>query len=219
MDLSLALKLYVTKMIEDSKDGMKLLLMDKMTTSVISMIFTQTEMLQKEVFLFEHIDTEHREPMKHMKAICFIQPTPDNIVHLENELRSPKYESYYIYFSNSISDSSIQLLAQADESELVHEIKEFYMEYLVLTPHLYSMNCPNSSQPSRVWEPDCFTSSRAGLISVLLSLKKSPAVRFQAGSEQCERLARDVANVVKRDESFHFRQVSDFNCFTITCVS
>ena len=215
MDLVLALKLYVTKMIEDSKDGMKLLLMDKMTTSIISMIFTQTEMLQKEIFLFEHIDTPNREPMKHLKAICFLQPTQENILLLEKELRSPKYESYNIYFSHIVSESSIQLLAQADESELVNEIKEFYMEYLALAPHLYSVNCPNSCQPSRVWDPDSYTAARSGLISVLLSLKKSPVVRFQGGSEQCERLARDVASAVKRDESFHFRQVSIYNGNTL----
>ena len=208
MDLILALKLYVNRMIEDSQDGMKLLLMDKTTTGIISMIYTQTEMLQKEVFLFEHIQTEHREPMKHLKAICFLLPTPANITYLENELRSPKYDSYYIYFSNIVSESSIQLLAQADENELVQEIKEFYMDYLAVSPHVYTINSPISTLPSRVWDSEAYTASRAGLISVLLSLKKSPAIRFQAGSDHCERLARDVASVVKRDESFHFRQVS-----------
>ena len=38
------------------------------------MVYTQSEVLQKEVYLFERIDTSGRETMKHLKAICFLRP-------------------------------------------------------------------------------------------------------------------------------------------------
>ena len=44
-------------------------------TGVVSMVYTQSEVLQKEVYLFERIDTSGRETMKHLKAICFLRPT------------------------------------------------------------------------------------------------------------------------------------------------
>lgn len=44
-------------------------------TGVVSMVYTQSEILQKEVYLFERIDSFNREPMKHLKAICFLRPT------------------------------------------------------------------------------------------------------------------------------------------------
>lgn len=75
MNVILAVKQYVTKMIEDSGPGMKVLLMDKETTGVVSMVYTQSEVLQKEVYLFERVDTSGRESMKHLKAICFLRPT------------------------------------------------------------------------------------------------------------------------------------------------
>lgn len=208
MDMVLALKLYVSCMIEDSRDGMKLMLMDKVTTTIISMIYTQTEMLQKEVFLFEHIHTEGREPMKHLKAIVFIQPTQANIELLEQELKHPKYESYYLYFSNTICETDLQILAQADEHELVQEVKEFYMEYIAVSSHVFTVNTPNSSLPSQVWSQEGFIQTKAALISVLLSLKKAPALRYQIGSKQCEKLATDLTNIMKRKELFQFKQVS-----------
>ena len=39
------------------------------------MVYTQSEVLQKEVYLFERVDTSGRETMKHLKAICFLRPT------------------------------------------------------------------------------------------------------------------------------------------------
>ena len=44
-------------------------------TGVVSMVYAQSEILQKEVYLFERIDSQGRETMKHLKAICFLRPT------------------------------------------------------------------------------------------------------------------------------------------------
>ena len=44
-------------------------------TGIVSMVYAQSEVLQKEVYLFERVDTPGRETMKHLKAICFVRPT------------------------------------------------------------------------------------------------------------------------------------------------
>lgn len=106
MNVTLAVKQYISKMIEISGPGMKVLLMDKETvrtdpgllavlvlssvysnvtvsdgvcvcvqTSIVSVVYTQSEILQKEVYLFERIDSQNRDNMKHLKAICFLRPT------------------------------------------------------------------------------------------------------------------------------------------------
>uniref|UniRef100_A0A3Q3M730 Vacuolar protein sorting 45 homolog n=1 Tax=Labrus bergylta TaxID=56723 RepID=A0A3Q3M730_9LABR len=75
MNVTLAVKQYVSKMIESG--GMKVLLMDKETTSIVSVVYTQSEILQKEVYLFERIDSQNRDNMKHLKAICFLRPTKE----------------------------------------------------------------------------------------------------------------------------------------------
>uniref|UniRef100_A0A8C2KRV4 Vacuolar protein sorting-associated protein 45 n=1 Tax=Cyprinus carpio TaxID=7962 RepID=A0A8C2KRV4_CYPCA len=124
MNVTLAVKQYISKMIESSGPGMKVLLMDKETTSIVSVVYTQSEILQKEVYLFERIDSQNRDNMKHLKAICFLRPTKENVEHLIQELRRPKYSVYFIYFSNVISKSEIKALAEADEQEVVAEVQQ-----------------------------------------------------------------------------------------------
>lgn len=66
-------------------------------TSIVSIVYAQSEILQKEVFLFERIDaTGVRETMKHLKCIAFLRPTRENVDMLAKELKAPKYGSYYI---------------------------------------------------------------------------------------------------------------------------
>ena len=47
-------------------------------TGIVSVVYTQSEILQKEVYLFERIDSQNRDNMKHLKAICFLRPTKVN---------------------------------------------------------------------------------------------------------------------------------------------
>uniref|UniRef100_A0A8V8TLX8 Vacuolar protein sorting-associated protein 45 n=2 Tax=Homo sapiens TaxID=9606 RepID=A0A8V8TLX8_HUMAN len=124
MNVVFAVKQYISKMIEDSGPGMKVLLMDKETTGIVSMVYTQSEILQKEVYLFERIDSQNREIMKHLKAICFLRPTKENVDYIIQELRRPKYTIYFIYFSNVISKSDVKSLAEADEQEVVAEVQQ-----------------------------------------------------------------------------------------------
>lgn len=66
-------------------------------TSIVSMVFSQSEILQKEVYLFERIDSHSKwDNMKHMKCIVFVRPTSENISLLSRELRYPKYGVYFI---------------------------------------------------------------------------------------------------------------------------
>lgn len=84
-------------MTSETGPGMKILLMDKDTTGIISMVFSQSDMLQKEVYIFERIDTARStERMKHLKCLVFIRPTRNNIAQLCHELRNPRFGSYFI---------------------------------------------------------------------------------------------------------------------------
>uniref|UniRef100_A0A3Q3XIM9 Vacuolar protein sorting-associated protein 45 n=1 Tax=Mola mola TaxID=94237 RepID=A0A3Q3XIM9_MOLML len=183
MNVTLAVKQYVSKMIENSGPGMKVLLMDRETTGIVSMVYTQSEILQKEVYLFERIDSQNRDNMKHLKAICFLRPTKENVGHLIHELRRPKYSIYFIYFSNVISKSEIKALAEADEQEVVAEVQ------------------------GRSWEPSMLSRCTQGLTSVLLALKKCPMIRYQLSSDMSKRLAESVKQIITKEyELFDFRK-------------
>ncbi|KAG4077227.1 hypothetical protein HA402_005282 [Bradysia odoriphaga] len=206
MDVITAIKLYVNKMTNESGPGMKIMLMDKETTSIISMAFSQSDMMQKEVYLFERLDTAHsNERLKHLKAIVFIRPTKNNIALLCNELRSPRYGSYYIYFSNILPRTDVKLLAESDQTESVRELKEIYADYLCVNPNLFSLNIPNCLHGMK-WDQECLSRSVQGVTALLLSLKLKPAIRYRNGSEPAIQLAKQIHEKISKESSlFDFR--------------
>lgn len=211
MNVITAIKLYINKMIEECGIGMKVLLMDKETTSIVSMAFSQSEILQKEVYLFERIDTGvanlDQDSLKHLKCITFLRPTKENVALLSQELKSPRYGQYFIYFSNVISKSDIKLLAEADEHEAVREVEEFYGDYIPVSSHLFSLNIIGCYQ-RHGWNQDHLQRTVQGLTSVLLSLKKCPLIRYQASSEAAKRLADNVRQVISKEAAlFEFRRM------------
>ncbi|ELV10772.1 Vacuolar protein sorting-associated protein 45 [Tupaia chinensis] len=171
MNVVFAVKQYISKMIEDSGPGMKVLLMDKETTGIVSMVYTQSEILQKEVYLFERIDSQNREIMKHLKAICFLRPTKAYLCLIVAGMipfESAATHMSVLDFSNVISKSDVKSLAEADEQEVVAEVQ------------------------GRNWDPTQLSRTTQGLTALLLSLKKCPMIRYQLASEAAKRLAECV---------------------------
>lgn len=207
MNVVVAVKMYITRMAEESGPGMKVLLMDKQTTSIVSMVYGQSEILQKEVYLFERIDSGgQRENMKHLKCITFLRPTKENVDLLSRELRYPRYGVYYIYFSNIIAKADIKTLAESDEQEVVREVQEFYGDYLAVSPHLFSLNIIGCAQ-GLVWNHTHLQRTVQGITAVLLSLKKCPFIRYQNNSEMAKRLAEKIREVLSKEATlFEFRQ-------------
>lgn len=206
-----SVKAYVTKMTEESEPGMKILLMDKETTSVISMVFGQSEIQQKEVFLLERLDSANQSNsmgLRYLKCLVLLRPTQENIELLCNELRYPKYGAYYIYFSNIIAKADIKVLAEHDEQEVVKEVQELYMDYLAVNPHLFSIGL-STCMTGLFWNPIALQRTVQGIIAVLLSLKKSPLIRFQANSKLCKDLGMRIDDVMNKEASlFAFGQSS-----------
>ncbi|KAJ8672591.1 hypothetical protein QAD02_003850 [Eretmocerus hayati] len=210
MNVITAVKYYVNKMTEESGPGMKVLLMDVQTTSIISLVYSQSEILMKEVYLFDRLDAVVRnEGLKHLKCIVFVRPTEENVRLLCNELRYPKYGMYYIYFSNIIPKTDIKLLAENDEQEVVREVHEFYADYLAINPHLFSLGISACSRGLN-WDPIHLQRTVQGITALLLSLKKCPVIRFQSNSDMCKHLAEKIRYVMTQESnSFDFRQESN----------
>lgn len=214
MNVISAVKNYICKMTEESEPGMKILLMDKETTAIVSMVFSQSEILQREVYLVERIDTSQPLPpdrdsgLRYLKCLVFLRPTPENIALLSRELRNPKYGAYYIYFSNILAKADVKTLAESDEQEVVKEVQEFYMDYLAINSHLFSIGIPNCM--SRLnWNPTALTRTTQGIVALLLSLKRCPIIRYQQNSKLSKRLADNVRDVMSKESNlFDFRQSS-----------
>lgn len=212
MNVISAVKNYINKMTEESEPGMKILLMDKETTSIVSMVYGQSEILQREVYLLERIDTAQPLPpdrdsgLRYLKCLVFLRPTSQNIALLSRELRNPKYGAYYIYFSNILAKADVKTLAESDEQEVVKEVQEYYMDYLAINSHLFSIGLPNCML-TLSWNPTALQRTTQGITALLLSLKKCPIIRYQNNSKLCKRLADSIRDVLSKESNlFDFRQ-------------
>lgn len=220
MDVVKAVSGYITRMVSaaDSRSGatttkMKILLLDKETVSVVSTAITQSALLNHEVYLIDRLDNQNREKMRHLRCICFVRPSSESIQSLLDEFREPRYGEYYIYFSNIIKKSALERLAEADDHEVVRVVQEFFADFIVINPDLFTLDL--GSQKKHIWgsNPDTWNtetlqSTTEGLQAVLLSLKKKPLIRYAKDSLLAKKLATEIQhNISQESKLFDFRKV------------
>ena len=82
--------------------GMKCLLLDKDTKTMVSMVTSMHDILSKQVFLVENLESPQPESVGHMKAIIIARPTKDSLARLAEHLKSPKFVEYHLFFTNIV---------------------------------------------------------------------------------------------------------------------
>ena len=182
--------------------------------SAVSMVYSQSESNQKEVFLFQNItpktkkddvsieiDKVKNEDITHLKAICFLRPTDENIKVLQSHLKSPQFSEYHIYFSNILPKSYLKQLADADDNEVVRTVQEFYGDYYPVNSDLFSLNIKKVQMLNSVhWgneQERIFSRIVSGVASTLLSFKKTPVIRYQSGSDMCKKIALELTSKMR----------------------
>jgi hypothetical protein len=58
------------------------------------MVYSRTQILQKEVFFFELINNIPQEKLTHLKAIVFVRCTDENVKLICQHLQQPTFLSY-----------------------------------------------------------------------------------------------------------------------------
>ncbi|MED6209023.1 vacuolar protein sorting-associated protein 45 [Stylosanthes scabra] len=206
---------YVNRMLQDIS-GMKVLILDSQTVSIVSVVYSQSELLQKEVFLVELVDsiTKSKEPMSHLKAVYFLRPTTENIQHLRRQLAAPRFGEYHLFFSNILKDTQIHILADSDEHEAVQQVQEFYADFVAVDPYHFTLHVPSSYTYMLPAVVDPSTLQRFcdrvvdGLAAVFLALKRRPVIRYQRTSDIAKRIAHETNKLMYQEESglFDFRR-------------
>nr|GAT60168.1 predicted protein [Mycena chlorophos] len=211
MDVLKAVETYVSKLVS-TPNAMKVLLLDSHTTPIVSLASTQSTLLSHQVYLTDRIDNKKRDRMPHMKCVCFLQSSDDSLEALQAELREPKYGEYYLYFSNVLTKTVIERLAEVDEYEVVREVQEYFADYSPLLPALFSLNhAPSVTKPLygstfNAWDPAALERSVQGISAVLLSLKKKPIIRYEKMSGMAKKLAVEVHHRIQAESTlFDFR--------------
>jgi len=212
MDLVKTIRDYISRMLNET-GGMKVLIVDKDTMQIVSLCFSQSEILQKEVFLVERLEDTNKEEMLHLKAVAFLRPTRATVAALRRELQRPRFGEFHLYFCNAITETLLEEVADADEKEVVKTVQEFFGDYKALDATHFTIDVPDNSAllaPPRV-DPHASTLATErvvqGLVSVILSLRKKPVVRYEGRSEHAKRVATEFLRTVDNDKAlFDFRR-------------
>jgi len=191
---------YIDRMLHDIP-GMKVLALDPQTVGMVSVVYSQSDLLRKEVFLVETMDnaSSSRESMAHLKAVYFLRPSTDNVQKLRRHLAMPRFAEYHLFFSNILKIPQIQILADSDEQEVVQQVQEFYADFCAIDPYHFTLNIQNNHMYMlpMVVDPPGMQSfcDRAvdGIASVFLALKRRPVIRFQRTSDVAKRIAQETA--------------------------
>lgn len=195
----------IDDIIHTTGSGMKSMVLDDFTTGVISSGYSRSEMLLREVYLFERIDTifETSERLNHMKCIVILRPTKENVELLTHELNRPHYRTYHLYFTCRVGSTLIRKLSEADETEVVRCIKELPLDYHPVTPFLFTLKVENRTfnLDTNSWLPDGLKRTSDGLVSALIALQINPVIRYQTQSGLCRILAEKVSNMMKNEST------------------
>lgn len=149
---------------------MKVLLLDAFTTQIVSCVYSQSDVLSKEVYLVSRLDDMGMNPnidrkiedsnstpandstnttntntkTSHLKAVCYLRPTEINAGLLLKELHSPRFAEYHIFFSGIVTSGTLRLLAENDPHESIRQIQEFFGDYLPVNEDCVTLNCRNT---------------------------------------------------------------------------
>jgi vacuolar protein sorting-associated protein 45 len=217
-----AIRGYIARVVcGDGKcHGMKVLLLDASTTQIVSCVYSQTEILSNEVYLVSRLDDTKQQGQNtkfpsHLKAVSFIRPTESNVQLLGRELQNPRFTEYHIFFTGIVTAGLLRILAENDVYERVHQVQEFYGDFVPINDDLLTMQCRNtlamtvaagtSGAPQHA---HLYERNLKGLQGILLSLKRQPlaGIRYAGHSPCAEELAKDLYDAISTDEIFVFRR-------------
>lgn len=202
-----AIRDYFDRILEDHTE-MKALVLDSDTLSTVSLVISQTEVLEKDVFFIETIEKlsipKGSDRLSHLKGIIIIRPSEENLSHLKRALEYPKYDKFFIYFTNKISEKCLKELAEADRSEVISSVIEIFSDVTPVNHDLFTLNMPNilCLANDDVWgdkEKRLSATIAEKLFAALLTLRKFPVIRYQNSSKRCQELAYEVHRLLREE--------------------
>jgi len=196
--------------------GMKVLLLDAATTQTVSAVYSQTEILNESVYLVTTLEKNSQSSnidgsssTSHLKAVCFVRPTPANVDALCAELQRPRYQEYHLFFSSTLSTGLLRKLAESDaDSERVQQVQEYFADFLPINQDLWTLQCRHTLamtvSAGTSWAPKHavqYERNLQGLQAMLLALQqRRPRIRYAAASPCAEELARDLQDAVTEQQ-------------------
>ncbi|OHT05931.1 Vacuolar protein sorting-associated protein 45 [Tritrichomonas foetus] len=197
---------YVEHMIRNTV-GVKALLLDKETLNFISVAATKTELYSNEVAIIEELSSRLQKPIdpqvQSISCVCILRPTNSNVDMLCQELRSPHFSKYALYFTNTVPDYLFHQIATADTNMIIDSFQEVFLDFSALGTRLFSSNMPDISDfrlnPSG--KSGISTKISESLFAAICCLRAIPIVRYDGNSESCKIIANILQSMINNNNS------------------
>jgi vacuolar protein sorting-associated protein 45 len=140
---------------------------------------------------------------QHLKAVCLLRPTADNIRALQEHLKQPQFAEYHLFFTSIVPQDLLRRLADADHMAVVKQVVEAFADFYPINGDTFSANLHGtltlSHRPRSAYSPvedGLLKRSTQALLSLLLAFKVKPHVRYQASSDAARVLASEIAGSI-----------------------
>ncbi|CCW67094.1 unnamed protein product [Phytomonas sp. Hart1] len=185
--------------------GLKVLLCDEHTFSILNVVYSQHQLLQNNVVLVDKLFNEERFPMKYFSCIIFCQPSKSSLKCIFQELAEANFSSYSIFFSYLLDSSLLECLAIADQLNLVTHVGEIYLDSIPITEYVcicqLTHSLLNHSLTSLMnpltyvhWNANSFSQITKSIVSMMLLTERRPVIRYRSDSKVVKKIAEEVAS-------------------------
>lgn len=224
-----------------TKLSIKILVLDDITTPILSINCSQTTLLENEIYLVENLDSlstfsqlHNRETMRQLRCIVYISNTNKSINNMCKELQNPKYGEYQIFFNNSVSKIQLEKLATNDRFEVITSVINFYQDYIPINKEIFYQSDQNLySNPSNYLksmseakvdgsmslifkDSNLLENLAESILSVILSLDLDADIFFEKNSHKhCKSLSLAVNRLLREA---HKNNVTSKQHSNDTCV-
>jgi vacuolar protein sorting-associated protein 45 len=196
------------------------MILDDETSGIASLAVSQSDLLAREVFLFEklanHAGTagSGSQLAPHLTGVVFVRPTDANIRLLDTLLSSQlSLGKYHLIFSNRLPSSALESLAAADIHEAVGSVLEMYADFYPLSSTSFSLNSPKLmlTPKQSTWAARSGHGLKRhvdGLASYLLASRRvPPCIRYVHKSGLAGEVASELVRRITKADSqvFSFR--------------
>ena len=133
-----------------------ILVVDMLTTRIVSSCAKMIELLEEGVVALERLDVK-RKHFPSMHAIYFITPTESSIDALINDYANPKepmYGNIHLFFSNHVDNNLLEKMSkQRSLCERVATFKEINIDFLTSDANIFHFDMPDAL-PTLFSRPD-----------------------------------------------------------------
>ncbi|CAO1639043.1 unnamed protein product [Sympodiomycopsis kandeliae] len=128
----------------------KVLVMDKVSQDILATSLRVQDLRDNGVTLHMQLNGD-RPPLPDVPAVYFVAPLRENLNRIAKDMADRLYESYYINFTSQISRPLLEefagKVAKDGTADLVQQVYDQYLDYIVLEPSLFSL-LPDYSSPA-----------------------------------------------------------------------